>query len=109
MNKEIYVEVLQEEPKVGVKTKKYKAWEKRLHNSIGWIEPLIKGEVIAEKDKNGVLKPVSSVMDDKVVWDVNIDGEGKMTFDSQENAEIMSCLVQLLKRVERLEKTVKDK
>ena len=102
--KELYEDVLREEP---IDKKEYKKWEKRLHKSIGWVEPEEHHEVILEKSKKdnefGGIKLASSPLNSKIHWDVST-GEGGFTCKDQEHAMILSLVLQMNERLKRMEK-----
>ena len=104
--KEIYDEVLLEEPEIKdlkeVDSKEYKFWENRLHNSIGWIEPILVGRFyINNKDK-----PVGDADERDIIWSVN-NNIGQMDFKDQGEAELYSELVQIKAKLNRLSEVKK--
>lgn len=103
MTKELYEDVLAEEPIADPNNKKYKDWEKRLHKSIGWIEPEERGEFLYERRENGKIKLNSSPLSNKIVWSIRTE-DGSFDCENQENAEILSLVLQMNERLKRMEK-----
>lgn len=103
---ELYEDVLKEEPKLinaeDVESKEYKKWEKRLHNSVGWIDPMVKDSVFL--DHNG--KIASTTLGEPLpAWDVR-NSDGGFTCDNQEFAEILSILYQMNERIKKIEEVI---
>jgi len=104
MKKEIYDDVLLEEPEHD--SKEYKKWEKRLHNSIGWTSSLIMDKVFISK-KNGRIDS-SALGEEKEVFDV-VTGQGTaFTCEDKEHSEIFSLLVQINERLKKVEKKLEE-
>lgn len=106
MKQELYDDVLEEEPK-DMKSREYKKWEKRLHNSLGWIEPEEHHEVLLEKSRKdkefGEIKLASSSLNSEIHWDVNLEDGSGFTCKSQEHAKLLSLLSQVNERLKRIE------
>lgn len=103
MKNEIYEDVLKEEPK---DEKEIDKWEKRLHKSVGWVDPLTRGTVLTKENKDGKLVPNSDVLEEGEAWDVVVgDGEA-YTCDTQTEAELLSYLVQVNERLKRIENEI---
>jgi len=96
---EIYEDVLAEEPDINnLNSKEYKKWEKRLHNSIGWIDIYHKNSFFVKKGK-----PISSPLDEeKIVYSVRDSDGGGMDFEDQGMSVIYSLLLQVNERLKRL-------
>ena len=109
MEHELYDDVLEEEPEDNMDSKEYKYWEKRLHNSLGWVEPEIRAEFLYEKGRNNKIKILSSPLEEKIYWDVKTEEGGGFTCVDQEHSEILSLVLQINERLKRIEKEVQSK
>lgn len=81
--KELYEDVLEEEPPMDCSPQEQKKWEKRLHDSIGWYDFELSKE--------------------HYDYDVNLP-DGGYTCEDQTQAIILSLLVQINERLKRIEK-----
>ena len=85
----------------------WKKYMKRLHNSIGDLEPCLEYET--KCDENG--KTWKGAETKQVIkWDVTTgpDGSG-ITCDDEEHARILSSIVQINERLKRMEKRLNAK
>ena len=107
MSKEIYEDVLAEEPDTD-KKKEYNQWEKRLHNSIGWVEPMVQDKVfITPREGKQPRIDSSPLGEQNIVWDVTTENGG-FTCDDQEHSNILSLLFQMNERLKRIEREAKQ-
>lgn len=110
MKDELYQDVMETETEEDyTDEKKYKKFSKRVQKSVGWFEPRTQGTVFAKKDKHGKLKPTSDVTNEETVWDINTGNGGGYTTDNKDMAILISYIVQMDKRLQRMEKKLMEK
>ena len=103
---ELYDDVIEEDPGYEYfkdHPKKYKAWEKRLHNSVGWFDLAKQDMVFIEERKGKQPKIVSTPLgEEKIVYDIrNVDSD--FTCKDEEHAQMLSLLFQINVRLKRIE------
>jgi hypothetical protein len=91
MKEELYDDIIEKEPDVHAPEKEQRVFTERLRKSIGWVEPVEKEYKEGKKKKK------------ELVWDV-VTGEGEaISFDDEEHAWIYSEMIQMNKRLKRME------
>ena len=104
MKQELYEDVMKEETEdTYTDPKAIKKFNKRLYNSIGWVDPVQQGRVFFKKTKDNKDKITSDILDKEFVWDVKVENGGVLTCKTQEHAEIVSYLAKMNFRQIRIE------